>query len=538
MRFKNNPGGTRYGKTLVGAHLIDGKLKGEKAAKKILSLNPAWQKDIVGEFPLGGEREVAEACEAAARAFKVWKNVPAPIRGEFIGKIGQLIRDQKEMLSRLLTREIGKPLRESRGEVQEAIDTAAFFQSEGRRLYGQTVPSELRRKSLETHRRPIGVCGLITAGNFPFAVPSWKIIPALICGNTVVWKPSEDAMAVAYAFANIFRAAGLPDGVVNVVYGTGAETGAAVINAIDKGLIQKISFTGSTAIGMKIGEIAGRNLQVPSLELGGKNPMVVMDDADIDAAVTGAIWSAYGTGGQRCTSLGNLILHRKIADKFMKSFVAKAGQLVIGDPNLHEQITYGPLIAERFLKRYLDHHKLAAKSKTAKCLLKGGRITESNAPKSFCGDAKQGLYVTPTIYDHVAIGDALAQTEVFGPTVNVIRVADLDEALAAANGTKYGLSSSIYTNNPQHRLRFRNEITAGMTSINNSTTGAEAHLPFGGNGWSGNGTRESGIWVVDAYTKWQAVNIDDSGGLQLAQIETEGVSTGAAENLDELMSTQ
>jgi aldehyde dehydrogenase (NAD+) len=535
MQLIENRGGARYGKTLVGGHLIGGKTVGEKSKTRFQSVNPAWTSDIVADFPEGSAKDVADACEAARAAFKQWKSTPAPVRGEIIGRIGALIREQKEFLSRLLTREIGKPLREARGEVQEAIDTAAFFQSEGRRLYGQTVPSELRNKQLETHRRPVGVCALITAGNFPFAVPSWKIIPALICGNTVVWKPSEDAPATAYAFANIFKAAGVPDGVVNVVYGTGPVTGKHLVDAIDKGLIDKISFTGSTAVGRLIGEAAGRNLQIPSLELGGKNPMIVMDDADVDLAVTGAIWSAYGTGGQRCTSLGNLILHRKIADKFVSKFLAKAKDLVIGDPSFNEGITYGPLIAERFLKSYLAHHKMARKSKTAECLLDGGRVRKGAEPKGFCGDAAKGLYVTPSLYDKVAITDDFAQTEVFGPTVGIIRVEDFDEALAAANGTRYGLSSSIYTNNPQFRLRFKNEITAGMSSINNSTTGAEAHLPFGGNGWSGNGTRESGIWVLDAYTKWHAINQDDSGGLQLAQMDTEEVEGAKPEDLTALM---
>jgi aldehyde dehydrogenase (NAD+) len=535
MKLRDNNGGKQFGKTLVGGHQINGREVGAAAKETFQSLNPAWTADVVAEFPEGTEKDVKAACEAARTAFAGWKSTPAPIRGEIIGRIGALIREQKEFLSRLLTREIGKPLREARGEVQEAIDTAAFFQSEGRRLYGQTVPSELRNKELQTYRRPLGVCALITAGNFPFAVPSWKIIPALLCGNTVVWKPSEDAPATAYAFANIIKAAGVPAGVVNVVYGTGAITGQHIINAIDKGMIDKISFTGSTEVGRKIGEVAGRNLQVPSLELGGKNPMIVMDDADIDLAVTGAVWAAYGTGGQRCTSLGNLILHEKIADKFVKLFVEKANGLVIGDPNQHEGITYGPMIAERFLKRYVAHHKIAAKSKTAKRLLEGARIKKGAEPKGFCGDASKGLYVTPSLYDHVKITDEIAQTEVFGPTINIIRVANFDEAIAAANGTKYGLSSSIYTNNPKLRLRFKNEITAGMSSINNSTTGAEAHLPFGGNGWSGNGTRESGVWVIDAYTKWHAINTDDSGGLQLAQMDTEHVDGDKVENLDGLL---
>jgi len=251
--------------------------------------------------------------------------------------------------------------------------------------------------------------------------------------------------------------------------------------------------------------------------------------------VKGALWAAYGTGGQRCTSLGNLILHEKIADKFVKEFLKQIGTLNIGDPNEHEDISYGPMIAERFMKRYLEHHKIAKKSKTAKCLLEGGRIKKGAEPKGFRGDAAKGLYVTPTVYDHVKITDELAQTEVFGPTVSIIRVKDFDEAIAAANGTKYGLSSAIYTNHPQLRLRFKNEISAGMSSINNSTTGAEAHLPFGDNGWSGNGTRESGIWVIDSYTKWHAVNVDDSGGLQLAQMDTEGVNPEGADDLSSLM---
>ncbi|MDX2176482.1 MAG: aldehyde dehydrogenase family protein [Candidatus Sumerlaeia bacterium] len=536
--FTENPGGARYGKTLQAAHFIDGKMTQGTGEERLQSRNPAWLDDVVCEFPQALAEDVEAACLSAASAFKRWKATPAPIRGEVLIRVAEILRAQKEPLSRLITREIGKPLREARGEVQEAIDTAIFFQSEGRRLYGQTVPSEMRRKSLETHRRPLGVCGLITAGNFPFAVPSWKIIPALICGNTVVWKPSEDAPGVAYAFANVFRAAGLPDGVLNVVYGTGALAGQALVDAIDKGLVQKISFTGSTAVGRRIGEVAGRNLQVPSLELGGKNPMIVMEDADVDAAVTAAIWAGFGTGGQRCTSLGNLILHRDIADRFVDAYAAKAKELVIGDPSLHEDITYGPMISERFLERYLAHHDIVAKASEARTLLRGDRVRPGAEPPRFCGDAAKGLYVTPTIVDHVSIDDEIAQTEVFGPTVNILRVRDFDQAMAAANGTKYGLSSAIYTNDPKRRLRFKEEITAGMSSINNSTTGAEAHLPFGGNGWSGNGTRESGIWVLDAYTRWHAVNIDDSGGLQLAQIDTETVNKGEAEDLSPLMAAR
>ena len=531
MAMNENPGGARYGKTLVGGHLIGGKLVGEKSKDRFKSLNPSHLEDVIGDFPVAGPREVNQACAAAREAFYQWRSTPAPVRGEVIHKLGQLLREQKETLSHILSREMGKPVFESRGEVQEAIDTATFFASEGRRLYGQTVPSELRMKELETFRRPIGVCAMITACNFPVAVPSWKLIPAILCGNAAIWKPSEMTPVIGFAFARLFEAAGLPPGVLNVLHGPGDPTGEAILNGIDKGLIDKISFTGSTKVGRKVGEIAGRNLQVPSLELGGKNPMIVMEDANLNAAVEGAFFSGYGTGGQRCTSLGNLILHKKIADKFVKKFLSFVkDNLVIGDPSLSEDISYGPMINEKFMTNYLNHHKMAKKSKSAKALLKGERITSRNKPKNFIGDPKKGYFVTPTLYDNVKITDELAQTEIFGPTFSIIRVKDFDEAMEAANGTPYGLSSAIYTDNPVYRTRFKSEITAGMSSINNTTSGAEAHLPFGGNGWSGNGTRESGIWVIDAYTKWQCVNIDDSGGLQLAQMDVEEVAGGAGED--------
>lgn len=525
----NNESAKRYGPTLVGQHLIDGKPVPSQSGATFQSTNPAFVDDIVGEFPDGGAAEVQAACEAARRAFPSWSSTPAPVRGALIGRLGAILVEQKEMLSRILTREIGKPLREARGEVQEAIDTAHFFQSEGRRLYGETVPSEMRMKELMTYRRPIGVCGMVTAGNFPCAVPSWKIIPALLCGNTAVWKPSDDAPAIAHAFAQCFIAAGLPPGVLNVVHGGGAgSAGEAMVDAIGNG-IDKISFTGSSAVGRKIGAAAGAALQTPSLELGGKNPLIVMDDADIDLASTGAIWSGYGTAGQRCTSLGNMILHEKIADAFIAKFVDKAKRLRIGDPSLHEDIDYGPMINRRFLDNFLRHGGLG-KNASAKELLKGARIDGGNWPQ-FRGDAEKGLYATPALWDGLLAHDELALTEVFGPVVGVIRVKDFDEAIAAANAHPYGLSSAIYTDNPKHRLRFKNEIQAGMSSINNSTTGAEAHLPFGGIKSSGNGSRESGIWVVESYTRWHCVNIDDSGGLQLAQIETEEVAGGEAEDL-------
>jgi aldehyde dehydrogenase (NAD+) len=488
-----------------------------------ISTNPANQRDEIGKFPESSAADVERACLAAKDAFQKWRNVPAPVRGQVLGRAAGLLREHKNSLAKLVRREIGKVNKEALGSVQEAIDTAEFFLSEGRRLYGQTVPSEMRFKELQTYRRPFGVCGIITAGNFPVAVPSWKIIPALLCGNTIVWKPSQDAPATAMYFALILQAAGLPKGVLNVVQG-GASAGQSVLEMVESGLIQKIAFTGSSAVGKKIGEVCGRNLQVPTLELGGKNPLIVMEDANLDLAVEGALWAAFGTAGQRCTSLGNLILHQSIATEFTERFLERVDALRVGDPNLDETVDYGSLIAPRFLEQFLAHFEMGKRDGAT--LLRGsqGRVTAQNQPDNFVGNPEQGLFVFPTVWTDVTIAMDIAQTEIFGPTVNILTAADFDEAIAIANGTPYGLSSAIYTNNPTYRNRFKTEIQAGMSSINNSTSGAEAHMPFGGVKASGNGTRESGIWVLDSYTYWQAVNVDDSGGLQLAQIGTESLA--------------
>lgn len=520
MKFvKNSEKGARYGETLVGAHFIEN--REEMSETTFKSINASDNNDIVGEFPVGTARDIEKAVDSARRQFEKWSQTPAPVRGHIIGKFGQLLSANKEKLAQIVTREIGKVKKEALGSVQEAIDTAEFFQSEGRRLYGQTVWSEMRNKECMTYRRPYGVVGVISACNFPIAVPSWKIIPALICGNTVVWKPSEDAPVIAHYFAKLFEEAGLPAGCLNVVHGLGAgSTGELMIKGIDRGYFQKFSFTGSTAVGKLIGEACGRQLQVPSLELGGKNPLVIMDDAELSKAIEAALFSCYGTAGQRCTSTGNIILHEKIADKFCADFQAAAEKLKIGNPCLDESVYYGPLINERFGKRFMEHFEMA-KADGAKLVIGKGRITADNKPASFSGDSSTGYYVTPTLWDSVNMKMKISQTEVFGPTVNIVRIKNFEEALSAANATSYGLSSAIFTQNPRYVYRFKHGIDAGMTSINNSTTGAEAHLPFGGTKGSGNGTRESGVWVIDAYTKWQAVNVDLSEHLQLAQIDTE-----------------
>ncbi len=518
--------------TLIASNRIGG---ASKLAKETYERrNPANRDDVVTVAPLTSREDVFEACTRAREAFATWSRVPAPQRALVLGRLARLLVDAKEELSRFASREMGKPVREARGSVQEAIDTAEFFQSEGRRLYGQTVPSELPNKELFTYRRPIGVCGMITAGNFPIAVPSWKIIPALIAGNVVVWKPSDDAPGVAELFVQLWQRAGLPDGVISVVHGQGAgSAGEFLVEAVDAGLIDKVSFTGSTAIGRKIGEVCGRNLQIPSLELGGKNPLVVLADADLDLAVEGALWASFGTAGQRCTSAGNVIVDKRVMPTVREQLVARAKLLRIGDP-LDENIDYGPFINERFMESWLAQRSVGVED-GAELLLDGKRITPGEEPNSFSGDAKRGLYASPRIFDRVKMSMRVAQEECFGPTVNLVEVDGLDEAIAAANGTPYGLSSAIYTRDAKAMLRFKEEIRAGMTSVNNSTTGAEAHLPFGGNGWSGNGTRESGIWVLDAYTRWQAVNVDLAGKLQKAQIDLADAGPPEAPSLAEVL---
>lgn len=514
------------------AHTIGGKsVTSERTFESRSSSN---HDDVLGVFPEATKEQVREACRVARQAFVTWRQTPAPVRGELIGNIGKAIAREKEALSRLVTREMGKTLKEARGDVQEAIDTCHFFQSEGRRLYGQTVPSEMGNKELMTYRRPLGVVGMVTAGNFPVAVPSWKLIPALVTGNTVVWKPSEDAPACAYALVKLMEEAGLPAGAVNLMFGGGkGAAGEFLVEMMDEGLLDKFAFTGSTAVGKRIGEIAGRNLLHPTLELGGKNPLVVMRDADLDNAAQGALWASFGTGGQRCTSAGNIIIDAPLYDAFKARFLEAVKEITIGDPYKHEDVLYGPFINGRFLKRWLEHYDWG-RLEGANLLYGEGQITPDNKPKGFVGDPEAGYYGWPTVWEGVRPGMRQFQEEIFGPTINLVRVDGIDEAIYTANAVDYGLSSSIYTNNREWAYRFKENIQAGMTSINNSTTGAEAHMPFGGVKGSGNGTRESGIWVIDNYTYWHGVNDDVSGKLQLAQMDTAYLHPGERCEVDAL----
>jgi alpha-ketoglutaric semialdehyde dehydrogenase len=502
---------------LTVASLVGGEPRTDAPGGRMTSTNPARTAEVVAEVSLGDAQTFVDACAAARAAQREWARVPAPVRGRVIAQVGRLVEANKEALARLVTREIGKPYAESLGEVQEIVDTCDFFLGEGRRLYGQTVPSEMPDKQLFTFRTPVGVAAIVTAGNFPVAVPSWYLVPAILCGNAVVWKPAEYSPAVGDALARLFHAGGVPGAVLNVVQADGAQTFAGLERALEQRLVDKVGFTGSSAVGARIGELCGRHLQSPCLELGGKNPMVVMDDADLDLAVEGALFAGFGTAGQRCTSLGTAIVHASVHDEFVRRLDAAVRSAPVGDPT--QDVLYGPMLHERFAERFedwlgliRDHHETYGSTAI-------GRIGPDKPREGFVGDAEAGLYYHPTVVAGVTADDDLYSTETFGPLIGVARFESFDEAMELANGHGYGLSSAIYTRSGEHAFRFRERITAGMVSVNNSTSGAEAHLPFGGNGKSGNGSRQSGIWVLDQFTRWQSMNWDYAGKLQKAQMD-------------------
>ena len=482
------------------------------------STNPARTSEIVADVSLGDASTFVAATPAARQAQPAWADVPAPVRGRAIAHIGRVVEANAESLARLVTREIGKPYAEALGEVREIVDTCDFFLGEGRRLYGQTVPSEMPDKQLFTFRNPVGVVSVITAGNFPVAVPSWYLIPALLCGNAVVWKPADYSPACGAAlFDLLVRGGGLPDGVLNLVLADGEATFAGLERALDEGLVDKVGFTGSSAVGSRIGELTGRHLQSACLELGGKNPMVVTPSAELDLAVEAALFSGFGTAGQRCTSLGTVIVHESVHDDFIARFDKATRQATSATRSATwfsarcwmRSSPSGSRTTSGWIQPY---HSVLGSTTT-------GRITAANPREGFAGDPDAGIFYHPTIVDGVREDDAIFLNETFGPLVGVATYRDLGEAIRLANVPGYGLSSSIYTNEPAEVFAFRRGISAGMVSVNNSTSGAEAHLPFGGNGKSGNGSRQSGMWVLDQFTRWQSMNWDYSGRLQKAQMD-------------------
>ncbi len=496
--------------------LLDGQPAAADGAPVSLA-DPAHLDVEVARVHLGDAGTFTRACELASAAQPAWAATPAPIRGVAIHGLARILEENKQALARIVTREIGKPYAEALGEVQEAIDTCIFFASEGRRLYGMTVPSEMPDKQLFTYRKPVGTMAVITAGNFPVAVPSWYLVPALLAGNAVVWKPAEYAPHSATAFVRCIQAAGIPVGAVQLVLTDGPATSTGLERALVAGTVDKVGFTGSSKVGRRIGALCGEHLVSPILELGGKNPLVVMPDAQLDLAVEGALFSGFGTAGQRCTSLGITVVHASVHEEFLTRFTAAVEAARIGDP--FEDVLYGPMISDRFdanfaswLEHIEAHHRVSGSSAI-------GRISSSSPRKGFVGDPDAGIFQHPVIVDGVTSDDMLYKEETFGPIAPVVTFESFDEALALANGHGYGLSAAIYTTRAEHAFRFREGVTAGMVSINNSTSGAEAHLPFGGNGRSGTGARQSGVWVLDQVTTWQSMNWDLSGRLQKAQMD-------------------
>lgn len=490
-------------------NFIGGRWVDSKSGQSFENRNPARWDERIGVFPQSTKEDVNEAVQAACQAFERWRRIPAPKRGDILRTVGDLLVARKEELARQMTREMGKVLAETRGDVQEGIDTAYYAAGEGRRLFGNTVPSELPDKFNLAIRVPVGVAGIITPWNFPMAIPTWKIFPALLCGNTVVFKPATDTPATATSLVEILVEAGVPDGVVNLVHGTGGEVGNAIVCHPD---VDLISFTGSTEVGKRISGAAGAMLKRVSLELGGKNAQIVLDDGDMSLALEGVLWGAFGTTGQRCTATSRLILQDGIHDQFLSALVARVNQLRLGD-GLLETTEVGPCINEGQRKTVQGYIQLGLEQGAT--LLTGGKIPDT-------ANLAGGWFLEPTVFSGVKPDHRIAREEIFGPVLSVIRVRSLDEAVSVLNDTVYGLSSSIYTKNIDHAFRAIRDVKAGITYINAPTIGAEAHMPFGGVKQTGNGHREGGWTVYDFFTEWKTVYVDYSGGLQRAQIDNYG----------------
>jgi aldehyde dehydrogenase (NAD+) len=488
-------------------NFINGKWVEPKSGKYFQNINPANINDIVGEFPESGQEDVNDAVAAAKEAYKEWSNVPAPIRGEYIKKAGDIFARRKDEIARKMTREMGKPVLETKGDIQEAIDTAYYTASETRRLFGYNAPSELRNKMNMSMRVPIGVVGVITAFNFPIAVPSWKILPALAAGNTVVFKPSKDVPHAGVMFAEVLEEAGLPAGVFNVVLGKGY-MGNMIVEHPD---VKVVGFTGSTEVGTKLGEICGRLNKRISLEMGGKNPQIVMADANMDLALEGVLWGAFGTTGQRCTATSRLILHKDIYDEFISKLIEKTSKLRLGD-GLKENTDVGPVIHKAQLDTCIKYVDIGIKE-GAKLVIGGKCATD--------GDLANGYFFEPTIFIDVTKNMRIFQEEIFGPILSISKAESFEDAIDLANSVDFGLSSSIYTRNINYAFQFMHQIEAGIAYINAPTIGAEVHMPFGGVKGTGNGHREGGWTVFDIFTEWKTIYVDFSDKLQRAQIDTE-----------------
>jgi alpha-ketoglutaric semialdehyde dehydrogenase len=463
--------------------------------------------EALGVFPRSSAEDVDKAVEAAKAAYEEWRLVPAPRRGEILFRFGQLLADQKDDVAQLMAREMGKVLPEAAGDVQEAIDMSFYMGGEGRRLFGQTTPSELKDKFNMSVRQPIGVVGVITPWNFPIAIPSWKIAPALVCGNTVVFKPATDTPLLGERFVELLAEAGVPAGVVNIVHGGGGAVGDRLVKHPD---VPVITLTGSRETGVEVMHNAADNLKHIHLELGGKNAIIVLDDADLDLAVEGIIWSAFGTSGQRCTAASRVIAQDGIYEELQSRLVKAAEKLRLG-PGWEDGVDVGPVINQKALEKIHSYTEIG-KDEGAK-LLTGGEVASGNG-------LSDGFFYRPTIFGDVDPGMRVAQEEIFGPTTALIRVRDVDEAVRVSNGIEFGLSSSIFTRDVNTAFRAMRDLEAGITYINAGTIGAEVHLPFGGTKGTGNGHREAGQAALDVFTEWKSIYVDYSGKLQKAQIDT------------------
>ena len=471
------------------------------------NVNPADTTDIVGRFPKSNAEDVNLAVAAAKEAADRWRLTPAPKRAELLFTLGEILRENKDRYTNEMTREMGKIVKEAGGDVQEAIDCTYYTAGEGRRLHGFTTPAEMKNKFAMCVRQPVGICGLITPFNFPMAIPSWKLIPALVCGNTVVIKSGEDVPLSALNLVKACEEAGIPKGVVNLVNGDGGEIGPVLVGHED---VRLISFTGSTETGRVIAEQCARDNKIVSLEMGGKNAIIIMDDADLDNAVEGSVWGAFGTSGQRCTASSRLVVHKKVYKKFVQRFVERVQTLRVGN-GLDPKTDVGPVIHEDAMERILGYIHIGEKVDGAKLATGGDRMTK--------GDLSRGWFIEPTVFTDVKPGMRVAQEEIFGPVTSIIPFDTLDDAIEIVNGVRYGLSSAIYTQDVNKAFYAMQELYTGICYVNSATIGAEVHLPFGGTKATGNGHREAGTQVLDIFSEWKSLYVDYSGKLQKAQID-------------------
>lgn len=483
---------------------INGKWIPAKSGATFKNTNPADPSDIIGTFPASSQEDLDEAVKAAKDAYDTWRLTPAPHRGEILYKAGQLLIERKENMAQAMTREMGKVVAETRGDVQEAIDMLFYTAGEGRRLLGNTTPSELKDKWCMSTRNPLGICGLITPWNFPMAIPSWKIAPALIAGNTIVIKPASDTPLSVVLLVEALADAGLPAGVLNMVTGSGSKVGEPMIANKD---VRLISFTGSCEVGRDVNTKCAPTFKRVSLEMGGKNATIVMPDANLDLAVEGIIWGAFGTSGQRCTATSRVIVHKDVHTELRDRLVKKAESLKLGY-GLNASIDVGPVVNESAMNKILEYIEIGKKDGAD--LVCGGKRDESAGP---------GWFIRPTIFDNVKPNMRIAQEEIFGPVTAIIPVSSLDEAITVANDIEFGLSTAIYTKDVNSSFKALRDLEAGITYINAPTIGAEVHLPFGGVKNTGNGHREAAETALDIFTEWKACYIDYSDKLQKAQID-------------------